>query len=1116
MFKSLQQAAHRIRTAFGVSIKKYGDDRDIPLQGLGQGNGCGPAGWAIISTPIINLMRAAGFGATFLTAISVTLVAFVCYAFVDDTDVVHTAQDVNTTGEDILKQMQQVIDHWEGGLRATGGAIVPRKSYWYLIDWVWERGKWRYATQVDLPGNLTVRDTCGTKRVILKRYDPDIAKETLGVFLAMDGNNKDEIIKLRHKTEEFAEQLRTGVINKWDAWYAITSTIMKTLEYPMLATTITESEWDFIMQPIRKSGLPKIELARNFPSKVLYGPKKFQGMGIMHPFYSQEMSHLALCLHEGESATITGELLRASMEQLQLELGLPGSLLQLDYSVLNDLATNCWLKTVWNFAWTHEIDITDTGPRLTSYRRNDQFLMEEFTRHGKKGHELKKLNECRMFLEVTNLSEITSVDGKFIKDTAWKGIQDKNRCNQFQWPRIPPALSAQHWQIWRRTITACFLNPMKVAERELLMPLGEWDKDVSSTWKWFYLRDEDMLYKREGLLWYRFTATQQGRRHTQRRNQDKHFEIVLATEREVYTEVMLLADAVEDNGAATMFATYEGSMTRPVVRKQDPTNLTLESIRHEMKKNDKWAIAEWDCTQGIAATIAEDIRSGKATAISDGSFKNENGTSAFLVCAEDDSKKIIGVNAVPGACKEQSAYRSELAGVSGILMVLDILCKKFRIQSGGIEIGLDGQQALIAASEDWPLNIAQPDYDLLKDIRSKIKKLPLTITWHWIKGHQDDDVDYENLDSWAKNNVQADTMAKLYWNHCEKIGKRLPNHEFSDEGWTYRYNLRKRSRFTKQGLYEELFGDTTRDHWIQKNQISVDQIHSIDWDNCERAIKRLPFSRQLWISKHASGHCAVGRMMKIRKHWEHSMCPRCLQDNETTEHVLLCQDPRASEHFELLAKKLDIDLVTMETAPEIRRTIIRKLTNWRRRRRLTAQITNKYGEKEASEHQDDIGWNNFMLGRMAPEWASSQQSYYDWLGRRKTGQRWLVALTVKMLNLSWDMWDHRNRILHASTHPWNLIKVRAADRQIEDEYERGHQNLLTKDYKWLKPSLHTTKKLPIETKLQWIESVRLARLRFGSGTVAQFQLFRPERRAIATWMATASMANQGPNEGNVT
>jgi hypothetical protein len=32
-----------------------------------------------------------------------------------------------TTGEEILKQMQCVIDHKEGRPRATGGAIVPKK-----------------------------------------------------------------------------------------------------------------------------------------------------------------------------------------------------------------------------------------------------------------------------------------------------------------------------------------------------------------------------------------------------------------------------------------------------------------------------------------------------------------------------------------------------------------------------------------------------------------------------------------------------------------------------------------------------------------------------------------------------------------------------------------------------------------------------------------------------------------------------------------------------------------------------------------------------------------------------------------------------------------------------
>jgi hypothetical protein len=103
--------------------------------------------------------------------------------------------------------------------------------------------------------------------------------------------------------------------------------------------------------------------------------------------------------------------------------------------------------------------------------------MEEFAQHGGKGHKLKKLNGCRIFLGVVNLSEIASLDGKFIKEVAWTGIKDKNQCNHFQWPRLPPStLPMWYWQLWKKALTKCFLNPMKVAEKELVMLLGDWDK----------------------------------------------------------------------------------------------------------------------------------------------------------------------------------------------------------------------------------------------------------------------------------------------------------------------------------------------------------------------------------------------------------------------------------------------------------------------------------------------------------------------------------------------------------------------------------------------------------------------------------------------------------------
>jgi hypothetical protein len=128
MFQCLQEADHKILTAYGDSTNTYGGNCTVTLQGSGQGNGCGPATYiVIISAIIIAMMKSEGFGVHFITATSLSLIHFVCYVFVDDSDVVHTGSTIDSTGEEVAETMQKVVDHWEGGLRATGGALVVDK-----------------------------------------------------------------------------------------------------------------------------------------------------------------------------------------------------------------------------------------------------------------------------------------------------------------------------------------------------------------------------------------------------------------------------------------------------------------------------------------------------------------------------------------------------------------------------------------------------------------------------------------------------------------------------------------------------------------------------------------------------------------------------------------------------------------------------------------------------------------------------------------------------------------------------------------------------------------------------------------------------------------------------
>ena len=442
-------------------------------------------------------MKTAMFGFTILTALTVTSVAFVCYAFVDDTDVVHAAKDINTTGETILLEMQQCVDHWEGGLRATGGALVPSKSYWYLIDFIWDGKKWKYATKEDIPGDISIRTVDGTDRVNLTRYDVDHAEETLGVYLAMDGNNKAECAALRKKANNYADCIRTGFLSRDDAVVALHLTIMKSLEYPLAAITMTKAQWDHVMSPLLQAALPRMGYVRSFPHDIVYAPKELLGLGIMHPWFNQELTHLEICLQEGTAKTIIGDLLRASSEQMRLELGLSSQLGEATAVTKKalTLSTDCWLKTAHEFASHHGMRLEDTSPNLCSRREDNRFLIEEFIRFGYQGAELRMLNECRMHLKTVCLSELVTADGGRIDEWAWKGkgIKKEQSLNQYQWPRSPTKLSNGHWTLWRQGLERCFLLPQS-SDQTLRARLGKIKPNLHSHWRWFHSASDERLY----------------------------------------------------------------------------------------------------------------------------------------------------------------------------------------------------------------------------------------------------------------------------------------------------------------------------------------------------------------------------------------------------------------------------------------------------------------------------------------------------------------------------------------------------------------------------------------------------------------------------------------------
>jgi len=191
-----------------------------------------------------------------------------------------TKRTLQEEPENARRQLQAAIDTWEFSLKATCGAIVPEKTVWWLVSFIWSRSSWRYAGIQDSPGELTVQDIAKTRKVI-KWLEPHQAYETLGVFLAPDGNLEEQFQKMLTVANKWAENLRTGIISRNEAWLALQSTIMRTLVYPLPAIRLTKSRCESILASLR-----------HFPRKLVHSTLDYMGLDIKHLFFLQEIMHI--------------------------------------------------------------------------------------------------------------------------------------------------------------------------------------------------------------------------------------------------------------------------------------------------------------------------------------------------------------------------------------------------------------------------------------------------------------------------------------------------------------------------------------------------------------------------------------------------------------------------------------------------------------------------------------------------------------------------------------------------------------------------------------------------------------------------------------------------------
>jgi hypothetical protein len=94
---------------------------------------------------------------------------------------------------------------------------------------------------------------------------------------------------------------------------------MKTIEYGLPVTILSNKELYHIFKPTLAVGLSKSGICRKMSRQVVFGPIKYQGLGLHNPFDTQGIRKLELLFNNSQPLTL--QLIDASWARMMAESG---------------------------------------------------------------------------------------------------------------------------------------------------------------------------------------------------------------------------------------------------------------------------------------------------------------------------------------------------------------------------------------------------------------------------------------------------------------------------------------------------------------------------------------------------------------------------------------------------------------------------------------------------------------------------------------------------------------------------------------------------------------------------------------------------------------------------
>ena len=139
------------------------------------------------------------------------------------------------------------------------------------------------------------------------------AHRNLGVWIALDGNWKEELKHLKSKAKKFLQRLLSAKLSTAEASIAYRTMYIPSMKYSVGITWLSKQQCEEIEKITRPAWLQYFGFNRNFPKTVAYAPWYWVVIGILHHWCDQGIQSIFTLIGKYKSGSEVKKMVKIGL-----------------------------------------------------------------------------------------------------------------------------------------------------------------------------------------------------------------------------------------------------------------------------------------------------------------------------------------------------------------------------------------------------------------------------------------------------------------------------------------------------------------------------------------------------------------------------------------------------------------------------------------------------------------------------------------------------------------------------------------------------------------------------------------------------------------------------------